>query len=514
MYFSSLNPSTVDDAPLGLHGWAWQGTDLLLNSAPYPLSAGLDGCYLLAHRDDAGALHLGVDSRGLTKLFVYQDGGTWAVADSYAGLMDNLRAEGINPPLDERTARNLSTRGVVFQQLTTSHTLSRGVRLLPSDAAVVIDGPHLTVRRPPRPAGSTGRPYASALREFLNVWSGRFRTLVEAGSHFHIDVSGGTDSRVVLAFALANGLKELPDERVNIVSSTAKKDDWRAASLLSAEFGFPLNKPLPASWPHAAAGPAHAVAQWRAEFLGVHFPLINNPSYPSPSLVQLHGAGGEILKHEFRALLWLQAAYHARHMGPRAGGRWLGDLRKDLGGIGRLRPTEPLGDVHYREFRNRFHFGHRPHARLMYLPLESALCTPLAAGKVGRHRLQTHYDIMESLVPGIAGVDFDAPSKNLTPRRAAALTRVEWQAQPAGKIYAGKVNVKKEHTGGRSFNRTVVDALARALNCPSVQVLPPRTRALAQQMLEADGRANANSELALASSQVIAVAFAAGELEK
>lgn len=540
MFLSSLDPATLAEAPVGLHGWCWHGTDLIINAAdqvPYPLTPGLDGCYVVVERTTTNCLSIGVDARGLAKLFLWRDSADatrWALADSYAELLLGLRRNNVHPPLHERAARMFAATGSFYQQLVTGDTLSQGARLLPADASVVITGTSLKVQRRPvralraahavhtvrrlRAQAPTQQTYETALREYLEVWTGRFRTLADDPElRMLIDVSGGTDSRVGLAFALAGGVLSLPDDRVRFTSPVHAQADFAAASGIAATHGIELNVPPPADWPRPEPTCARGrmLRHWVHSFLGLYRPMSPSADELDRTFVQFHGAGGEMFKRGYGLAFYKAVLRPLKFLPPALYVDWLRALAASASDTRKVHPGETLGEVHYREFRNRFHFGHRPRVRVQFAPMESTLTDALLPPGRRRDRYQIHYDIIESLVPGLAFEPYDKESKAPSARAQKALTSVEWQARPAGRIFFAPDKPAPANPQP-TFPQAIKGLLADALKGDTLARLNPQAYARAQEALAVMEETQANPKdrgLAQAASIAIAVACAAGEME-
>lgn len=529
MFLTSLDPATLADAPAGLHGWCWRGTDLVINAAdqvPYLITPGLDGCYVVAERTASESLSVGVDSRGLGKLFLWEDSADssrWALADSYAELLIGLHHNGVRPPLNERVARMFASKGSFYQQLVTRDTLTQGARLLPADASVTIAGTILTVHRRPASRGNPAQrnerhPYEKALREYLEVWSGRFRTLAENPElHMLIDISGGTDSRVGLAFALANGVMDLPQERRRFTSPEHATADFAVAAGIAATHGISLNTKMPESWPRPepTLGRARALRHYAHSFLGLYRPLVQNVEELDARFVQFHGAGGEMFKRAYGFTFWKYLVYPIKFLPPAQYVDWLRALAASMRDTRKVHPRETWGEIHYREFRNRFHFGHRPHSRVQFAPMESALTDALLPPVRRRDRYQIHYDIIESLVPGLAFAPYDEEKKSPSAKAQRDLTRVEWEARPAGRVYFAPDRPAPPGPHP-TFPQAIRDLLEKALVSDTVARQFPAVHAEAQAALaamKAKLAVPSDRQLAQSASLAIAIACAAHEVE-
>lgn len=465
-------------------GYAWLDADLVsgaggaaawTRSRGRSLPAGEDGCYVTLWREGATAW-AGTDHVGSRQLFLYRHGADWVLSDSLAGLIAHLGGTGQPMTLDPVQLHARSGHGPFTDQLTSFRTVVREIELVPAWCQVRLDaaGAEL-VPRPRNPAGPGREAYAAALSRFLETWTARFLTLLEnPGQHLSADVSGGLDSRSVLAFLLhldarPAGLTFFTSDKPHLAA------DRQVAEDLGRRFGF-----TPA---HQSGNlrlrltGAQGFQRWKTRSLGTYSPIRAFLSDLNPLSVKAGGGGGEMTRpfYDPKGSIPQYLARLARRMSfpePRQAADWAAAVQEGLDRLvlrdgGR---TDPL-ILHYRAFRTRFHTGMRTNQHVTAMPLQSRLLAEAAEAAspamiAGR---QIVYDIMHNLKPGLLDAGFAKPESTPTAANRAALTQVELRPPAAGRVFGaaeapdgtapdGGDEGSFLHRVGREFARAAPDA--------------------------------------------------------
>lgn len=393
---------------------------------------GLDGCYVTVIPKANGWV-FGTDSRGLAKLFVYKRGEIWAVGSSLFGLVRHLRRNGVYPIPKVGEILVSGVAGSFTDQPASLEMSFQNVELVPSFCTVSVDRQgSVNILPLPEPDNAS---YEESLIEYLSVWSSRLETILQhPDSRITADLSGGIDSRAVFAFLDASKkFDSNHTDRFRLVSNKSMTDDYAVASKIAEDYQLEINGPVLRS--RVRQQPQTALAHWRAHSLGVYMPVYINNSGFDPLTIQAHGAGGganrQTLTDESIAA---KLAKYKTKMKRADFVEWATSISESLVRLAKLRPdVDPL-ILHYREFRNRFHFGHRPQRRVMFTPLNSILVDALTL-RTGVSSRQHFYDIMESLSPGLTEYAYDVPEKMPTLDERKNLTTVSYEVIRDGKIY-------------------------------------------------------------------------------
>lgn len=472
------------------------------------ITPGHDGCYVSACWVGDEYI-IGVDSRGLGRLFAYQHAGEWTIASSLYELVAHVRGVGLplTPMPEMLSAFRLD--GSFFAQMTSLDTIFAEIELLPSRAQVIASHQRLTLRTVDRTPQQT---YEVALYEYLHMWRARALTLLrDPRITFSTDLSGGFDSRAVMALLLSTHEFSTDNPRHQVLSATSKVDDYRAASGLAGTYGFELNGPV--QRPPLPKSGVRAMRTWRAHCLGTYRPVYLAPAGESPFFIRGHGAGGGNHRTTFNdANITDRTARYASARNPETHRRWARSVEASLHAVSADHPGVHPMVVHYREFRSRFHFGHAPHQRAMFMPLSSGLLDVITDREDSRTHRQFYFDIMESLAPGIIELPFDEPRKSPTEVELGAVTTVSLDDRvTAGRVYAAE-NVDDSRDDSDA-NLLWLDIAHRAIAHQSVrdflgeELLSQSLEAL-REMHEVGRIPSSNSSSARLLSYVHFVAFA------
>jgi hypothetical protein len=519
MTISSFSPPEEES----FDGYAFIGADFIAGSAGFSrfrasggtLAPGADGCYAVLRRS-GDAWEAGTDARGLRKLFMYREGDVWAVGTSLLGLSSHLRSHGVTLRPNLAILRGLGVRQALTAQLNTSHTIFEGVVLIPSFCTVRIEDGAPSVVALPR--GRFPTEYEDALGEHLFTWRSRFSTLIrDPRTTFIADLSGGLDSRVVFAFARASGLFEGALARVQIASQERMPEDFVAAEKIAQAYGVALNGPaMPMRTPASAE---QALQNWAHHSLGVYMPVYLSPHEFDAFSIRCHGGGGGTFRDIFTGTTLRNRLLSTRkNFSEETFEEYSSTVLQDLEALSRLRPDVDPQKLHYREFRNRFHFGHAPQARTTFSPLNSILIDAIADRPNADGR-QTYFDLMDSLAPGLKNFPYDDPSKapDVSGTSSVAARLVSIEPEP-GRVFAELREAASDKGHQRRAFALFYDLAASALDLSEVQDVIgdarviSRTRRFLLEVRRQSSRPRANAPGHQDVSYVLAAAMAAGVL--
>ncbi|MHA6347290.1 asparagine synthase-related protein [Roseivivax sp. CAU 1761] len=433
-----------------LDGFAFDGADAVIGSAGLagfeaargrPLRPGGDGVHILC-RPEAQGVAISADAAGYRHLFYWRGdagaaAGRWAVGESFVDLVAHLRARGVALAENRAQTGAFLSRKQAFQQLTTRETAVAGIEvLLPGERLLLRDGALAVGPVPSAPAAD----YPAALRDFLETWLGRCRTLAgDADLQLWFHLSGGVDSRAVTAFFLwLRRHGELADRAtLRSLTDAAHADDLAVAERVAAATGLPLNHLAPR--PGRPLDAAESRALWQAHSAGAYSPVRLMRETADPRDLHFTGHGGGGYKADLdargvdRALARMARAYGYFGRGDRRA--WRAALEDMLAALAEDRGT--AWTRLQRVSRARFHGGQAATYKTQIALLDSQLAARAAdARPAGSWRgTQFHFDIMASLAPDLLDLPFDDPRKAPDAGQRAALTCVAGLAPQAGRIF-------------------------------------------------------------------------------
>lgn len=435
------------------------------------IGPGLDGCYVVGRWTEDG-YEVGTDSRGMARLFVWEDGADWAVGSSLHGLAVRLAARGARLTPRRVLFDAMFLPGAFVQQQMSRSSIFEEITLLPSSDRLLITADGLR-----RITASSREPeigYGEALTDYVQLWRSRFLTLLEDPRvQISADLSGGLDSRVGFAFLAASGRLASDGARVRVVSNVNAARDLEVARAVAASQGVQVNGPkLAQHRPGYSA--ALALDRWREHCLGVYTPVYFHKQPFDPFFQNVHGAGGECFRYTYKpadARAWMRA-YRPQMDEERL--EELTDLvaAEHAAEAARRPHLHPLS-VQYREHRNRFHFGYAPHDRAAITPLNSSALDAVT-DRPGLDPISVYHDIYDALVPGLKDIPFDSPEKDpaTTGPSEAALAARSATAHP-GRVFAVEDAAPTYELGGDSVRAWMQDARCALANADLDELLGP-----------------------------------------
>jgi hypothetical protein len=417
-----------------LLGSAFQGADLIIGDSGRDeytkatgreVQPGNDGTYVTVIRRGNTAA-IGTDFAGYQRLLVYRNGPDWALATSFAELVEFAARNGWPVTPDPANLRVFSMSGALGSQLVSHRTAVEEIMLLPATASVVVRSRagRLELHVDPKPRNTTlrrwGVRYSDVMSEYLSTWLSRLATLARSDLQLISDITGGRDSRVVLGMLLrasgsagAGGIY-----RIDFRSGESATEDLKVARTLDERFSLNLNARGMTSR-HPLSG-EQSFALWRQSNLGLYGPVYLSRFLPVDG-ISLGGAGGESHRVFYTgANMTRLLQIRKKALGGEAPfavvrDQMLADLNSLRRGVERQLDERIL---HYRHFRDRLHGGR--------LPVSLVNVSPLAGGKLRqasalassehRERSQILADLLLNLDEDLALMDYDDESKKLDSR--------------------------------------------------------------------------------------------------
>lgn len=423
------------------------GADAMFASTGRRVSSGMDGCYAVAESSGDDLL-FGNDFAGYKVLYYYHDGEYWAVSNSYALVVDDLRSAGLATTPNYSQLSAVSGPGSAHSQLYSFETMTRGVKVVPRAHLLVIT-PHGARLEPMSYTASTD--YEGGLSRHIETWLSRYETLMKDPSvDFAIDVTGGVDSRTNLALVVRakgrlGGAGSQP--RLNCGSTPSNTADLDVAESLTARFGLDLNDSR--RFPARSLTAEEGFETFRNLNAGVYFPIYFPVEGPMPGKISIGGGGGEIHRRFYenhqrsKSVKKFLESYSSTLSHPWLGPEFEANGKRAME-LAAKDGSDPLR-IHYREFRHRFHVGRSPRYGVTFTPLDS-VSADVAQSQAGPDRLdegQFNYDIMASLNPELLDMPFDVPRKAPSESVRARLVAVSTSAQSnPGRVWAPRPEVR------------------------------------------------------------------------
>ena len=280
----------------GFAAWAGAGESRSLAAEP------IEGCYFCVEWNDR-VVRVGHDAFGQCALLYFDNDGLVAASDSMFVLTELRKGLGLpcrlNVPACVARSWDNIMASVPMSEATTIEGVRYGglgtsleIRLTPS--------PALNVRR--NPAHETfaahAPSYRDAIREGAQQVAALIRTFAAEGPNVtRVAVSGGSDSRVLLAAALRS-----PEGRENVIfNSNPAYEEYALVEKLSERFAFPLGRREGPRLRGTSRKVNEDIGLWWLANAGLydHFYLPRQIATAGANGFDLGGHGGELYKGNY-----------------------------------------------------------------------------------------------------------------------------------------------------------------------------------------------------------------------
>lgn len=468
------------------------------SGGPLPRT-GLDGAYVVARHTSTGA-QIGVDYDGNRRLFLYRHGDYAAVSDSLMGLAEAIRGAGRRLTVLDEQLQAWAGGGAFLEQMATYQSVFAEIQLVPQDLDVELvtqqtsAGLRHDIRLVARDLGrfpNDAPTYHDALSEYVDVWLGRYATLLaDERTTVTVDLSGGLDSRVAFGFA-ANVVDAAPDlrQRLRVFSQHRRADDLRVATEALSVLGFGPPVACRRSGAPMRSNVESRYDHWVRNRLGQYYLGRTLPTAsPDIGTVLISGLGGEKYRpfyHKWFDSLRQLVRRRKRHFADDAA---FARFRRDVFRSMELElpfpaAAEDLLIRHYRQFRSRFHWGCPAAEKIRIGPVAGGLLDRVAE-RAGSDRIanrQIYFDVLASTQAGLLDLPFDQPAKAPSADNRARLTTVKADAPSPGEVFVHRVfpspsNSDSDQTG-IEFLRERYEAALKSVP-PGIRPDDDRVRAI------------------------------------
>jgi hypothetical protein len=210
----------------------------------FPTEGRFAGLFITSDQE----ISIRADATGQELLYLYKSNDNWAVSSSFMLLAEWARTLGrlsLYPPAV--VGFHLKNGVHVGEQLISHRTTVTEISVVPLTTELIVDRKTGALRQKRRSfldafSFAPDDKWDEKLIDVLERGAGIMGAIQSTGNPLNLFLSGGYDSRLVLAMTLANGS---PSENLRVSSHVFKKDDFQVASALCETLGLPLNTPGP-----------------------------------------------------------------------------------------------------------------------------------------------------------------------------------------------------------------------------------------------------------------------------
>lgn len=340
-----------------------------------------EGRYIICTKKE-NIIELYSDPMGQDLLFYYISESYWAISNSYNILIKNLKTKNIKLTL------SLSASSTFFlptsghgNQLISNSTLCNEVNILSIDKKISINNKTKIIKfidcndkyKSISPQSDKG---ISIINKWISIWLSFIKSAVENNENINVDITGGRDSRIILAIILA---AKVDLNKIKFISNKNFIDDFKVAKELAKEFNFKLNENIKKS-PSYNIPSDEKYSLWKNGSMGVYTPVY----FPAKKNLEVefhfHGGGGELHRKLYKATpnkLYFHWEKHTQKTQPIEKFSLLHDeFIKGIKNSGSHMDDRYGLDKHYFNFRNRLHFGrawYKDIGKTTLMPLNSRL---------------------------------------------------------------------------------------------------------------------------------------------
>ncbi|SHH39477.1 hypothetical protein SAMN05444003_3044 [Cognatiyoonia sediminum] len=241
------------------------------------LPSGQDGIFVSVTRKKQ-ILEIAGDSAGLVPLFLLRVPGYWAVSPSFDRLLTEAKKHGHQLNILPDVLQAWRITGAIAQFPTTSQTCVAEITVVPTWGEIVCTADKAVIV--PRKQ-TFAENYQEAINRYRVETIGRFRTIVSSNEPLTFDITGGIDSRSILATAWeAFGAEEFRAlnraGKISLRSNPKQGVDIRIANKIVEALDVELSGPInlgdfaenPANLSQKGSRQSKILSVWRRQRLG------------------------------------------------------------------------------------------------------------------------------------------------------------------------------------------------------------------------------------------------------
>lgn len=212
----------------------------------FPTEGRFAGLFLTSDQE----IVIRTDATGQELLYLLRNDDDWAVSSSFMLLTEWARTrQRLNTYAPAIVGFHLKNGVHVGEQLISHRTMVEEISVVPLTTELIVNRATGKMRQETRSfidafSFAPDDKWDEKVIDVLERGAGIMGAIQSTGAALNLFLSGGYDSRLVLAMAMANGATP---ENLRVTSHLSKEDDFRVASELCETLGLPLNTPGPST---------------------------------------------------------------------------------------------------------------------------------------------------------------------------------------------------------------------------------------------------------------------------
>lgn len=438
------------------------------------------GRFFVAYEKD-GKKIFKTDNTGQELIFYYSGPTGWALSNSFKFLAEHLHSHGVQLTINYASLMAFQGKHSFCEALTTDDTTIKEIALLGNDEQVEVQNEtdFQITRKPENIIKSQDLLSLASL--YVSQWKQWLRALVDDLPEGSIvcDLTGGVDSRLVLALLISSGCDL---RRVEFVSNPLAQEDYRIAMELASRYGLSLNK-------ERRKNPDRLTSEEKLELsltssLGVYhgFYVPSIRADTSATGIHLHGGGGGLFRSVYNpaveTVLLSQKDYYPDVTFLARSIRQLIKFDRE-----KIEPFVHLPEDrsirYFFETRNKYHFG-----RQWFKSLESQLITPLISRKLLEMKSISQGNLADRELylliflltePNLISIPFDKPEKSFSAESIEKIGKIISNASDKPAIESQKTALNLLQT---SFKNDTKQIKTQNKSAPAQQLLLEKAEAV------------------------------------
>lgn len=319
------------------------------------------------------------DCTGQELLFYYKNEHNWAISNSFKKLCEHLHENSVKLTTNYASLIPFQGEHSFCEALITDTTVVNEIRILGIKEELEID--ENNILKVKKIKYETPDNLLDIAEKYIKNWTSRLRTLVDSlpEGAINCDLSGGVDSRLVLALLMASGCDL---KKIEFVSNPSATVDLEIAKKIADFYSLNLNNTKKSKRQILSSREKLDLTLYSS--LGVYHGFYLPSNIRNEESIHLHGGGGglfrQVFNHNFEEILLNQAEFFPNSI-------FLARSIEQLMMFDRKRidthdlPPSERSICYFYQTRNRYHFG-----RDWFKSLDGNLITPLISNDILKMR--------------------------------------------------------------------------------------------------------------------------------
>lgn len=446
-------------------GYAFFGVDLVIGNIGFQKLLREKGCcdsyedgnYLLIEEVEENNYRLTRDHHGYYPIFYYSSDEYWCISNSIVYIVEQLKKKGISVSYNEANVEIWKCHWAFSLQLTSHNTFVNEIKVLPTgyDISILKYESNSSMALIKRESNvDTINNYNDALKECLDIWKGRYLTIISNNNlALWNDLTGGLDSRCLFSFMVnsvhsTNMVKRsIQEGRLKINSNSQHLEDFKISKRLVSLFDLSLNDKINDAYKPNSVSAEKSYSAWKYFNIGRYSPIVFSLTDFNPKIIEIGGEGGEDNRNfytekgdvKYSTLSeYIEKRYKKIFSTNERYEEWLNQINDSCSKLANDNSVLDISILHYREFRSTCHTMKHSKRRLKLAPLGSKFFDKVCqlSEESDLKSGQVIYDSIYNNCNKLLYIPFDKLGKEMTDTNVLKLKSLESKnLTKPGKVY-------------------------------------------------------------------------------